>query len=438
MRGPASVCFVARCAVVAELGATGAGGAWAVRRTLSFDTVAWSQTQAFTASAQPGLGDVNAVRAYLRSQSGAIDADTGPLPLFAGGLDLVAAGALATTSGLERLCEELALRAPRDNPHSSVPTAALDCYAALGQGMKAAVFMARLARTAAGLVALISDTTQSERVPVYAPPDDDPTGPPVRRPDLEAAPVHPPASPTWEAEVGVDRLTARLAERAGGTGYDDGQLRTIARQCLHLASLATRVPETCDNTPIFVSGRDVPEATDHDLEALTGMVPDPSGAPGAYIPSTAIGYTLPPAVPGELVAPPESEYQATGGRYFRPNWFLQHWEGSAEKPRREWYNKHPVCAQGSDGDGLDCDEFPLFATEEGGRPARPTPHLRLVPQTPNRSQGGSFRGWPAECSLLAGTPSPDRTLANSTGGSPLLFIPVPDGLVSDPHTDWIC
>lgn len=440
VRGPASVCFTARCAVVAELGATGAGGAWAVRRTLSFDTVAWSQTQAFTASAQPGLGDVNAVRAYLRSQSGAIDADTGPLPLFAGGLDLVAAGALATTSGLERLCEELALRAPRDNPHSSVPTAALDCYAALGQGMKAAVFMARLARTAAGLVALISDTTQSERVPVYAPPDDDPTGPPVRRPDLEAAPVHPPDSPTWEAEVGVDRLTARLAERAEGTGYGDGQLRTIARQCLHLASLAALVPQTCDNTPIFVSGRDVPEATDHDLEALTGMVPDPSDAPGTYIPSTAIGYTLPPAVAGDPQAPPESTYQATGAPHFRPGWILQYWEGGSGsgKPNHRWYINHPTCLAGEFGDRLDCDEFPLFATEEGGRPAAATPHLRLVPETSNRSQGVRFQGWPAQCSLLAGTPAADRMLANSTGGSPLLFVPVPDGPVPVALTRWIC
>lgn len=439
VRGPASACFLARCTVVAELGATGAGGSWAVRRTLSFDTVVWTQTQTFTGAGQAGLADVNAVRGYLRSQSGAVDADTGPLPFAAGGLDLVAAGAAVATVGLDRIGEELALRAPRDNPAFSAPTLALECYTALSRGVSVRVFLAKVARVAgAGVAAMVlSQALVADRVPVYAPPEDDPTAPQVRQPEREPNPVS--APPGLDLAFGVAKLAARLAQRAPDSGYTAAEFETIARQCAHLASLANLAPDTCDQLPIFVSGRDVLEATDHDLEALTGMVRDPSGATGAYIPSTTIGYTLPPAVVGGSLSPPIADYRPTVGPYFRPGWVLQHWEGgdASGKKKYDWYSGHPTCMAGVVNDELDCDEFPLFAAEEGGRPAAHTPHMRLVPETPNRSQGGKFGRVPSSCHLASGTPPPDRSTSNALGGSPFIFLPMPEATVG-PATNWIC
>lgn len=241
----------------------------------------------------------------------------------------------------------------------------------------------------------------------------------------------------------VDELAAQIANRyqltraPGAQFKDPSWALPIARQCLHAASAAgLDAWDECTGKPIFISGRNVAEATDHDIEALTGMVRDP-GATTGYSVSGRPGYTLSPAAsaaPPQV--PPAASYVPTVGSWFNPGWVAQSWEGgeTTGKPNKEWYANHPDCVGRSIE--INCDEFPMFATEQGGKPAQPTPHLRLVPATPNQRQGG-FLG-SNRCGLERGQLPPDRTVANATGGGDFLFVPIPETDAPVNFTGWIC
>jgi hypothetical protein len=200
---------------------------------------------------------------------------------------------------------------------------------------------------------------------------------------------------------------------------------------LHLlAAAGMDAQHDCRTLPIFLSGRNVPTVTDHDIEALTGYVWN--GDSDSYVPSTAPGYTLPPSRPDDYFTPGTGSYISLNQPHFNPQWVLLHWEGSTDK-YSGWYTNHPDCAPAGDA----CDEFPLLATEEGGRPAQPTPHMRKVNANENSSQGPKFQGGKVKCGLERGTPPEDRKVANSTGGSPLIFLPMPEGPVGV-QSQWLC
>ena len=48
----------------------------------------------------------------------------------------------------------------------------------------------------------------------------------------------------------------------------------------------------------------------------------------------------------------------------------------------------------------DCDEFPFYQTAQGGRPALPLPHLRIIAASAKRSQGGSLGSFTSNCSIV--------------------------------------
>jgi hypothetical protein len=84
-----------------------------------------------------------------------------------------------------------------------------------------------------------------------------------------------------------------------------------------------------------------------------------------------------------------------------PGWFRLNWQ---TKPRTGWYTaytetgKDTLCA-GTIADSTDCDEFPFHSTAQGGRPAVPLPHLRVISASANRSQGNSLFDFTTTCGV---------------------------------------
>lgn len=170
----------------------------------------------------------------------------------------------------------------------------------------------------------------------------------------------------------------------------------VAQECLKLAAMSRTITEpndrtdedgnmiddkmpdeVCGNTttpakPIFLTGTVSPtgtsqlEATQHDIDAL-GLNPD-----------------------------------ALEGSY--AGWFRLNWQ---TKPRTGWYQGYPETGKttaciGNELESTDCDEFPYHSTEQGGRPAMPLPHLRVISASANRSQGGSLLAFGSTCAIPEG------------------------------------
>lgn len=70
----------------------------------------------------------------------------------------------------------------------------------------------------------------------------------------------------------------------------------------------------------------------------------------------------------------------------------------------------PICQ--ARGTGQQCDEYPFYATEQGGALSTPRPHLKAVDGTQNTLQGSSYGSFVSGCH-------------RNTGESEFLGIPVP-------------
>ncbi|HXE44087.1 MAG TPA: hypothetical protein VN635_02705 [Conexibacter sp.] len=162
---------------------------------------------------------------------------------------------------------------------------------------------------------------------------------------------------------------------------------TIAAACLWDASRITNGLEACRTMPVFVTGSDVAEATDHDLEAITA----------------------------------------------HPEWAMLNYEASrAKNGSRSWYDSVAPC--NSDGDaGQQCDEYPFWASEQGGPLAPITPSLRYIDGDDNVLQGSRYGSFVQSCGLRTGTPQEG---ANAVGGTAFLVVPLPSAL-GIPST-WLC
>jgi hypothetical protein len=128
--------------------------------------------------------------------------------------------------------------------------------------------------------------------------------------------------------------------------------------------------QQCLDQAIFASGSDVAEATQHDIEALA----------------------------------------------VNPGWVKLNYELGSTKPGAGWQScpdKLP---------GQECDEYPFFATEQGGPLARPVPHRKAIDADDNGLQGVRYSSFRSTCSLQTGTP---QVGGNSVGGTPFLGIPIP-------------
>lgn len=131
------------------------------------------------------------------------------------------------------------------------------------------------------------------------------------------------------------------------------QARVAAHECLKrvaAARLGTDPYRECDTKPIFLSGRDVPEATDNDIDALATY----------------------------------------------PAWVALNDEA---RPRTSWLDNQPACA--GRGNGLDCDECPVNATRQGGQFASPPVSLRVIDGLQNQNQGAFYSGFLTACEVAA-------------------------------------
>jgi hypothetical protein len=137
--------------------------------------------------------------------------------------------------------------------------------------------------------------------------------------------------------------------------------RRIARQCIQDLMLdeqtqATAISE-CETLPIFISGDEVPTATQHDIEALDGY----------------------------------------------PAWIKLNYESSAAKEgkvSRTWYTGLGGCS-GTKPAESSCDEYPFYATQQGGPEDSPEPSLKWVNEEDNSKQGSKYSGFVSACGMAA-------------------------------------
>jgi len=161
----------------------------------------------------------------------------------------------------------------------------------------------------------------------------------------------PPVLPVGSA---VATLAEDLLER--NSALTQKQADTLARTCLWLvARAALNAAQKCGSLPIFASGSDVPEATQHDLEGLTQT----------------------------------------------PSWIALNYEGP-NKPGAGWQTN--LCNPPPDTLTQQCDEYPFFATLQGGPNASPAPDLKAISKADNQLQGSRYGNFVVACGLANAEP----------------------------------
>jgi hypothetical protein len=316
------------------------------------------------------------------------------LDVFAPGAKIHGYNAVELARELERngLCDQLDLM-PAEGTHltrSTLSDEAIACETAVQAGWSWGRIVAFIN---AGMLGLgLTHPAATTEGPVPHPPETPRLGG-----GTSTAPTPTQLSPSWPLEDLTDVLLAQNPDVLPQMDEDERRatITEVADECLWLEARAgEQDPEDeCKSTPIFASGSDVAEATTHDLDALDTW----------------------------------------------PLWVRLNYEYGTSKPGSEWYK----LAQWSDlyasagcaakaGDE-DCDEYPFFASEQGGPLAQPTPHLAPIDADDNRTQGGFYNGFRASCGLTTGTLQPE---GNSRGGSAFLAVPLP--VVFQRPTFWLC
>lgn len=167
-------------------------------------------------------------------------------------------------------------------------------------------------------------------------------------------------------------LAEAFTTKNPGTSLTGPELEEVAARCLErtkAASLSEPKVE-CENWPIFLTGSDVPTATNHDIDAL--------GEPG-HAQWVRLTY--------------ESETEAKE---------RMEAEGGGEKVQRNWYKGKPDCKEPKP-EGETCDEFPFFSSGQSGPYVSPKPSLRWINETDNGLQGGKYGNFVSSwCKLSAG------------------------------------
>lgn len=234
--------------------------------------------------------------------------------------------------------------------------------------------------------------------------DDDPQAPALDpRPPTPGAPLSP-RLPRVEATT-EEVLTALMMQRQRITGWeftDPANARAAARQvvltCLRMSvlSLASNIsPTECGRKAIFAPGHDVLEPAQHDWDAIRVQ---PSW--------------------GELTFATTAEKEGDG--YVRG-----------------WYNRVAHATDCPDprpvvnGAATDCDEYPFFASEEGGSESfdtKPQPSLRIVNAVQNQLEGRLWRNFAYACRI----PSAPRQSQERT----VLVIPIIADGSTTPTTGW--
>lgn len=201
---------------------------------------------------------------------------------------------------------------------------------------------------------------------------------------------------SWQAPVINVADHYKLQER--GKDLTAEAAETLSRACLWNVSRIGNGRTDCSELPVFFSGSDVAEATEHDLEAIAGE---------------------------NGVSP-------------HPEWVKLNYEYGAGKERyqnRDWYKSVSPCDVRTTPAGQQCDEYPFWASEQGGAADLvPPPHLRFIDRTDNGYQGSRFGNFVTSCGLRSGPPP--ESGGNARGGDVFLMIPVPPDLGIP--TTWLC
>jgi hypothetical protein len=228
---------------------------------------------------------------------------------------------------------------------SSVGDQELACEAAIGRGASAAEVISAVAATTGGSAALwwlLHEGTVAQ--PGFEAPKPSEADPyPAPRTLPEAWPIKEVAD-ILEAKNESSELTKEATEE-------------VARRCLWYMSEAGNDASECENLPIFLSGSDVPTATLHDLKALAS----------------------------------------------HPQWVRLNYESGAGKEERgisrEWYKGLGGCA-GAAPEGNSCDEYPFYASQQGG----PGASLEWIVASDNTGQGAKYAGFLSACKLSEDAP----------------------------------
>ena len=170
----------------------------------------------------------------------------------------------------------------------------------------------------------------------------------------------------------------------------DANKADIARACEEwvTAQGSKRTISDCTTPgiPIYVIGREWPQAADHTIQALA-----------SWAPWVLLTYNQPdPSTKGWYVNYPETGKSSGSckGRYLQPN---------------------PAATA--------CDEWPWRATEQGGPPANGAhmPHLKIINALQNSSSGSRYFDFITECRVNAAKAAPTPT----NGGGRFLVVPMP-------------
>ena len=185
------------------------------------------------------------------------------------------------------------------------------------------------------------------------------------------------------------------------TNVDATNKLDIARSCLELEDAGIPNTDTsggsgdksftnCSSLPIFISGYDVREASQHDLEAL-GWLSSPNNA----------GQTVNPA-------------------------WVELNRDVPNKPGDGWYTGKAPCTSPTPP-GANCDEYPFYSTTQGG----PGANLKYIDGNQNQLQGrilGYF--------YTSNTYTAYGQGCNLPTGQAFLAIPLPTGIKV--NTTWAC
>lgn len=95
-------------------------------------------------------------------------------------------------------------------------------------------------------------------------------------------------------------------------------------------------------------------------------------------------------------------------------WVGLNYRPSSETPgSRTWYLAEPECASVPAGDA--CDEYPFWATMQGGPYSPKRPHLEPINAKDNSDQGGLYGNFVTICRLTSGDPFLGIPLAPELG-----------------------
>jgi hypothetical protein len=206
--------------------------------------------------------------------------------------------------------------------------------------------------------------------------------------------VNPDPMPIMTAQqiVIADALQDKNPDQVNATNK-----KTLARQCERYATAdgSGRIADDCmiPSLPIYVIGREWPEAADHTIRGL--------------------------------------EYNSP--------WVLLTYK---DVPRTPWYYGYPETdggaascrGTGKTSASTACDEWPWQKTEQGGPSGIPVPHLKIINFGQNSASGSRYGGFLAACKLAERKAVPTPL----NGGGNFLVIPEPKGAPSSTPSLSLC